>query len=80
MYKCDCCGAVFLNPVTIIDRHGLDEPPYEEVPVCPACGDPGFFEAIECDCCGEWVSIPYWITLDGHAYCADCISRVGEAL
>jgi len=31
MYICKNCMAVFEQPDTILERHGLEEPPYEKV-------------------------------------------------
>lgn len=39
MYKCNECGYEFEYPEIQIETHGLDTPPYEEIRVCPYCGD-----------------------------------------
>lgn len=38
MYQCYNCDLVFERPEKIINRHGWDYPPYEELMGCPACG------------------------------------------
>ena len=38
MYQCYNCDATFEKPIKIINHHGLDEPPYEVLMGCPACG------------------------------------------
>lgn len=38
MYQCYNCDATFEKPEKIIDTHGWDYPPYEEVMACPHCG------------------------------------------
>ena len=53
MYICNNCGAIFDEPNTVIETHGLDCPPYEHIPVCPECEDTDFVEAQECERCGE---------------------------
>ncbi len=37
MYKCNECGAVFEEPRTVYDNHGLEGPPYEKWVSCPRC-------------------------------------------
>lgn len=37
MYICNDCGAVFTNPKIFYERHGLENPPFEEWHVCPSC-------------------------------------------
>ena len=71
MYICNNCMAVFSRPDTIQEKHGLDSPPYETVPVCPTCHDPDIAEAMECEDCGCWVP-SFFETKSGHVYCKDC--------
>lgn len=71
MYICNNCMAVFSRPDTIQEKHGLDSPPYETVPVCPTCHDPDIAEAMECEDCGCWVP-SFFETKSGHIYCKDC--------
>ena len=37
MFRCKKCGAEFRTPGTVIEKHNLDTPPYEERSVCPDC-------------------------------------------
>ena len=47
MYECDNCGAVFLQPKEVCERHGLYEGRGEYLDVCPHCGIAGMFEKKE---------------------------------
>jgi hypothetical protein len=52
-YECHNCGRRFEEPDFVVERHGLDTPPYEKVAVCPYCH--GYFdEMYQCKICGEW--------------------------
>lgn len=37
MLVCAECGHLFEEPRRVVDRHGLDTPPYEVTYVCPSC-------------------------------------------
>ena len=39
MYVCKECGHLFEEPRKMVERHGLDSPPYEEFNVCPSCSE-----------------------------------------
>ena len=60
MLICGECGSLFERARTIVERHGLDTPPYEELLVCP---------------CGEWITGEYVETLDGDRICGECYTR-----
>ena len=51
MLICGECGSLFERARTIVERHGLDTPPYEELLVCPCCGETSIFPACRCDLC-----------------------------
>ena len=42
MFRCHSCGKVFTEPNVYIEKHGLDTPPYEQVPICPHCSSSEF--------------------------------------
>lgn len=73
MYVCLDCGETFSFPEIIIEKHGLDSPPYEESIGCPTCGG-AFVETMSCDICGEYITNEYVETIDGSIYCEDCYS------
>ena len=64
----------------MIDRHGLDTPPYEEYDACPACLRWTFAEAFPCELCGEIITGDYISLRSGERYCDACytLSAVGE--
>lgn len=72
MYCCEYCGAHFETPKTLYEKHGLDCPPYEEVPVCPYCGGSDLVCMVQCSCCGEYTAQCYVKTADGRIYCDNC--------
>lgn len=72
MYYCDYCGAQFETPRIVREKHGLDGPPYEEIPVCPSCGEHSLIHMVQCSCCGEYTPRPYILTDDCHIYCDNC--------
>jgi hypothetical protein len=70
-YKCNCCGHFFEEgeQKKILERHGLDYPPYEESSVCPVCnGD--YEEMYKCESCGEFTLYEY------NGYCGKCITEM----
>lgn len=50
MYICDNCGAVFPEPLTVYEKHGLDRPPYEAWQACPECRESGCIDELEPAC------------------------------
>ena len=38
MYICESCERVFEEFDFVVEKHGLDTPPYEMIAVCPHCG------------------------------------------
>ena len=48
---------------------------YEELLVCPCCGETSIFPACRCDLCGEWITGEYIKTLDGDRICGECYTR-----
>lgn len=45
-YICTDCNTEFEEPFIIIERHGLEAPPYEHIEVCPECHSSDFEEII----------------------------------
>lgn len=41
-YRCDVCKKIFHTPRFYYEKHGLDNPPYERVAVCPNCNSENF--------------------------------------
>ena len=68
MLKCKKCGCLFEEgeEKVIIEKHGLDCPPYEEIRVCPECGG-DYEEAVECEICGE-----HYLEDELHGGVCDC--------
>lgn len=56
MYKCLNCDAEFEVPIKVIEKHGLNYPPYEEYLGCPVCKSNEFEEAFPCERCGALVT------------------------
>jgi len=54
MFYCNNCGFDFEKPLKLFDKHNLDNPPYEELSVCPACKSQNIKEktVTHCKCCG----------------------------
>ncbi len=75
MLICVECEAVFETPKRVVERHGLDTPPYEEFDACPHCGGTNLHTAKQCDVCGAWLTGSYIVTLDGQRICDDCCLR-----
>lgn len=75
MLICLECGSVFEQPKIVLERHGLDTPPYEEMHVCPRCEGNQLRPAYRCDVCGEWITGGYIRTLDGSRICDECYTR-----
>ena len=57
MLICVDCGTLFEQARTIVERHGLDTPPYEELRACPLllCYQRSV-PTFRCDLCGEWIT------------------------
>lgn len=66
-YKCVECGNIFEEGEQrhIIEKRGLDCPPYHEEDVCPVCK--GSYEKVERCECGAFDEILY------HGFCENCI-------
>ena len=74
MLICTDCGRVFDSPRHIVERHGLDAPPYEEYDACPFCFSTDIHPAKQCDLCGGWLTGTYVETADGQRFCEECYS------
>ena len=76
MYVCKKCGFEFSTAKTAYQNHGLLNPPYEEIFVCPNCESTAFEEkkVTHCRCCGAKL-------LNGEKeYCCDKCEKLGIAL
>lgn len=49
MYICESCKCEFDEFDFVIEKHGLDTPPYETIAVCPHCGADNYEELEEDD-------------------------------
>lgn len=75
MLICVECGALFEQAKTVVERHGLDTPPYEEYLACPHCSGTNIHQARRCDVCDEWITDGYIKTLGGERICDECYTR-----
>ncbi len=71
---CADCECVFESPVPVVERHGLDTPPYEVYDACPLCYGSCLAEAFECEGCGEIVTGQYVQLESGERYCDCCFT------
>lgn len=76
MYLCTQCGCEFKNPVKLTEKHNLDNPPYENIYVCPICKSTNFEKekVYHCRCCGAKLSG------DNKDYCSPACKKKGEQL
>ena len=76
MFYCKKCGFEFEKPQTIYEQHGLNQPPFEEVKICPNCHSKSFYEKkiTHCRCCGARMLNSYSI------YCSPRCREKGEKL
>lgn len=72
MYYCGECNKEFVYPRKLIERHGLDSPPFEESECCPFCDSTDFVPHIECDICGSAIQCDYVKLKTGERICDDC--------
>lgn len=70
MYRCNECGCEFSEGMVVREHHGLDYG-YEEIRVCPNCGETDYTESRSCEICGEE-------TYNDH-YC-DCCMEDAKAM
>ena len=71
MYVCVDCNGLFTTPKHYVEKHGLENSPYEERDGCPFCGG-AFVEAKECKCCGQYINDRYIKTNDDEYICRNC--------
>lgn len=78
-YVCLNCFCEFDEPKISIEKHGLENPPYEEIRVCPKCGG-DFTDAEYCKNCGAIPIIDgdrFIRILDtGEVYCENCYELI----
>jgi hypothetical protein len=72
-FVCLECGAVFVAPATVCEKHGLDEPPYDVYGACPECSG-AYISLIRCDLCDSPIVDDYIVTCDGDIICKGCFS------
>ena len=75
MLICIECGELFEKEQKMIERHGLDAPPYEERMGCPRCGGVDIHPTERCDICGDWITGGYVRTVNGERICEECYTR-----
>ena len=76
MYICKECKCEFENPAVIKEKHGLENPPFEKLYVCPRCKSTDYklTKTQYCHCCGA--KLPAHLT----DYCSDACRTKGEKL
>lgn len=76
MYTCKNCGCEFENAKIVYQSHGLLNPPYEEIFVCPDCESTNFEnkKVTHCRCCGAK------LLNNEKKYCSDKCEKLGIAL
>ena len=76
MFICKKCGYEFSNPKKIFETHGLQNPPYEVMTVCPACKSQSITEktVTHCRCCGAKLKD------SSTEYCSESCRKRGERL
>lgn len=76
MYYCLECGCEFENPVKHTEKHGMTNPPYENIYVCPRCKTTNYTKAYtsHCRCCGAK------LRSSENDYCSDECRLRGERL
>ena len=76
MYVCKKCGFEFRTAKTAYQNHGLLNPPYEEIFVCPNCESTAFEEkrVTHCRCCGAK------LLNNEKEYCSEKCEKLGVAL
>ena len=71
MFICTDCGCIFERPKVVTERHGLGEPPYEKLEICPECGG-AFVPVKRCNYCGEVIADQFVETANGLLFCDNC--------
>lgn len=76
MYYCPECGCEFEKPKKLYETHGLKEPPFEKILVCPDCNSTNFHEKVttHCRCCGARLPDK------SSEYCSESCREKGELL
>lgn len=75
MYYCQDCKKEFEYVEVVFERHGLDNPPFERLKLCPFCHSEHFKElsGTHCKYCGS--------KLDKNGdYCSEYCRKLGEKL
>ena len=71
MYLCLQCGGLFEIPYKYKEKHGFNNPPYEEVNCCPYC-KADYIQTFKCEECGEWISSNTYYKINNNKYCDEC--------
>lgn len=76
MYRCQDCDYQFLYADSLVDRHNLENPPFEKIAVCPNCKGRNFSEIKKhyCKYCGRSLK------KDVTEYCSDYCRKKGEKM
>ncbi len=76
MYICHECGYEFQNPAKTKETHGLSNPPFEIICICPRCNSTNFekFQTDFCRCCGARLKE------NQNDYCSPSCEKRGEKL
>ncbi len=76
MYYCKSCGRKFNTPQKSYETHGLSNPPYEKISICPFCNSTDFIEVAHthCRCCGAL------LIKSQSEYCSSSCKTKGEKL
>ncbi len=76
MYICKDCKKHFSQLKEISERHNLDNPPFEQLAVCPNCGSSAIEEERPhyCRCCGARLKSGV------YGYCNNACRKKGERM
>lgn len=74
MFYCLNCHKESEKLKKMVETHGLDEPPYEKIFVCPYCGSENIIVKVACSNCGETITDDF-IVVDDNPYCDKCYAR-----
>lgn len=77
MYWCHDCESEFSELKIFTETHGLDTPPYEERPCCPACGSEDIEPLYYCDVCRKWYEDKEMLD---EEICKKCATRLAVSI
>ena len=76
LYICTDCGATFDEPKEIVEKHGLETPPYEKLLVCPECLSSDYDTAVVCGSCQKEVPSTGCYFVNNQHYCKTCFTHL----